>query len=122
MENSFEWTKDIGEIPEIKYPITKDYIPETLEWCKHHYVPPIDRYITCCDFGNNDGMNGACHWCLEMTPYQFEMCWDATSVDSYMRMNGWSKEKAINFIEDYKQCNFEKYKKYRDKEFNGYEI
>ena len=67
MENSFEWTKDIGEIPEIKYPVTKDFIPETLEWCKHHYVPPMDMYITCCDFGNNDGMNGSCHWCLEMT-------------------------------------------------------
>ena len=25
-------------------------------------------------------MNGSCHWCLEMTPYQFEMCWDADGV------------------------------------------
>ena len=112
MENSFEWTKDIGEIPEIKYPVTKDFIPETLEWCKHHYVPPMDMYITCCDFGNNDGMNGSCHWCLEMTPYQFEMCWDATSVNNYRRIKGWSKEKAISFIEDYKQGNFKKCKEY----------
>lgn len=61
---------------------------------------------------HNDGMNGSCHWCLEMTPYQFEMCWDATSVNSYRRMKGWSKEKAVSFIEDYKQGNFEKCKKY----------
>ena len=82
----------------------------------------MDMYIICCDFGNNDGMNGSCHWCLEMTPYQFEMCWDATSVNNYIHVKGWSKEKASNFIEDYKQGNFEKCKKYRDQEFNGYEI
>lgn len=112
MENSFEWTKDIGEILKIKYPVTKDFIPETLEWCKRYYVPPMDTYITCCNFGNNDGTDGSCHWCLEMTPYQFEMCWDATSVNDYMSMYGWSKEKAISFIEDCKQSDFKKCKKY----------
>lgn len=57
MENGFDWS-GIQEVPEIRYPVIKDYIPETLEWCKQHYTPPMDRYITCRDFGNNDGMDG----------------------------------------------------------------
>lgn len=50
--------------------MNKNYIPETLEQCKQHYIPPVKQY------GHLDGMNGACHWCKEMCPYQFEMCWD----------------------------------------------
>lgn len=52
------------------------FVPETLDWCKKHYVPLIKQYISCNEFGYCDGMNGSCHWCREMTPYQWEMCRD----------------------------------------------
>lgn len=60
--------------------IDYNFIPETLEWCRKHYVPPIEKHISCKYFGNCDGMNGSYHWCLEMTPYQWEMCSDETRV------------------------------------------
>jgi hypothetical protein len=45
-------------------------VPETLDWCASHYVPPIKDHIHCPDFGKLDWMDGSCHWCLEMYPYQ----------------------------------------------------
>lgn len=85
----------------------RDFVPETLSWCRQHYVPKFDRYITCEDFGHTDAMNGSCWWCMEMTPYQWHMCCDETWLRSLMRSFGnvpsRSKEDAIQFIEEYKQ-------------------
>lgn len=85
----------------------RDFVPETLSWCRKHYVPKVDRYITCKEFGHSDGMDGACWWCMEMTPYQWHMCCDETwlrsltrTIDKTPRMN---KNEGIEFIEQYKQ-------------------
>lgn len=84
-----------------------DYVPETLDWCQRHYVPPVKKYINCEEFGHPDGMNGSCHWCLEMCPYQWEMCHDEDWVRGLLsplarkQMN--TREEAIEFIEAYKQ-------------------
>ena len=53
--------------------IDYNFVPEKLEWCRKHYVPPIEKHISCKDFGNCDSMDGSCHWCREMTPYQWYM-------------------------------------------------
>ena len=60
--------------------MSEDFVPETLTWCRHHYVPPVERFISCKEFGNIDGMDGGCWWCMEMTPYQWHMCSDETHV------------------------------------------
>lgn len=90
--------------------INFDFVPETIKWCKQHYTPPIKRYIECPEFGNVDWMNGSCHWCHEMTPYQCEMCRDESWVRSllspYARIPAKTREEAAEFIEDYKQTNF----------------
>lgn len=85
----------------------RDFVPETLSWCRKHYVPKVDRYITCKEFGHSDGMDGACWWCMGMTPYQWHMCCDETwlrrltrTIDKTPRMN---KNEGIEFIEQYKQ-------------------
>lgn len=62
--------------------MNNDFVPECILQCKAHYVPPNKKYITCRDFGNPDGMNGGCHWCLEMTPYQWYMCSDESFLRS----------------------------------------
>ena len=84
-----------------------NFIPETLEWCKRHYVPPIEEYIRCPDFGNVDWMNGSCHWCLEMCPYQCEMCRDESWVRGLLspaaRIQAKTRKEAAEFIESYKQ-------------------
>ena len=86
--------------------IDYNFIPETLEWCRKHYVPPIKKHISCKDFGDCDGMNGSCHWCREMTPYQWEMCSDETWVKNLLRPlsrnSAKTREEAIEFIERYK--------------------
>ena len=83
------------------------FIPETLDWCKRNYVPKVDRFINCNDFGNMDGMDGSCHWCLHMTPYQWEMCNDEKHIRGLLRENSCGKcqtrEEAIEFIQKYKQ-------------------
>lgn len=82
-------------------------VPETLTWCRQHYVPPVQKFITCQEFGNIDGMNGGCWWCMEMTPYQWHMCSDESWVRGLLspiackRKN--SRAAAIEFIEQYKQ-------------------
>lgn len=81
--------------------MNKNFVPETLEQCKQHYIPPINQYISCSEFGNSDGMNGSCHWCKEMCPYQFEMCRDESWIQSLMKNK--SREDAEKFIEYYKQ-------------------
>lgn len=78
---------------------------ETLEQCKAHYVNKVDKYISCGEFGHIDGMDGACWWCKEMTPYQFEMCSDASWLKSLMN-GGMTEEEAIKFIEDRKQKDY----------------
>ena len=81
------------------YPVSQNYIPESLEFCRTHYIPPIARYISCECFGRNDGTNGGCHWCLEMTPYQWYMYSDEQDVQHAMRNYDFSYEDAIRFVE-----------------------
>ena len=87
--------------------IDYNFVPETLEWCRKHYVPPIKKYISCKYFGNCGGMNGSCYWCLEMTPYQWEMCSDETRVKNLLRSlsrdSVKTREEAAEFIERRKQ-------------------
>lgn len=78
-----------------------NFVPETLEQCKQHYIPPVEKYISCDEFGRSDGMNGSCHWCKEMCPYQFEMCRDESWLKGLIRNK--TRKEAIEFIEEYKQ-------------------
>lgn len=87
--------------------IDLNFVPETLNWCQKHYVPPIQKHITCNAFGHNDGTDGSCWWCKEMCPYQWEMCMDETWVRGLLspaaRIQAKTREEAIEFIETYKQ-------------------
>lgn len=86
----------------------KDFIPETLTWCRQHYVPPVKEHIHCPDFGKTDGTNGSCWWCMEMTPYQWHMCQDESWVKGLLspcaRVQHSNREDAIAFIEKHKQA------------------
>lgn len=86
-----------------------DFVPETLDWCKSHYVPPVQKYITCTDFGHTDAMNGSCWWCMEMTPYQWYMCQDESWVRSLLgdlsKLKNKNRAEAISFVDGYKQQN-----------------
>lgn len=77
--------KKIGNITE--------QIPETLTWCRKHYVPPVQKFITCQNFGNINGMSGGCWWCMEMTPYQWHMCSDESWVRSLLRSTACKQKK-----------------------------
>lgn len=81
-------------------------VPETLMQCRNHYNPPVQRFISCGQFGKLDCMDGGCYWCMEMTPYQWHMCIDESWVRELLspssRMHTNSREEAINFIENYK--------------------
>ena len=87
--------------------IDYNFVPETLDWCEKHYVPPISRYISCDAFGHSDGMSGGCWWCKEMTPYQWHMCKDESWVRGLLspvaRIPKDTREHAAEFIEEYKQ-------------------
>ena len=87
--------------------INYDFIPETLEWCEQHYVPPIKEHINCEQFGNIDWMDGGCHWCRDMYPYQCQMCRDESWVKGLLspaaRIQVKTREEAAEFIEAYKQ-------------------
>ena len=87
--------------------MSRIYIPETLEDCKTHYLPPNPDYIHCLNFGNIDGMNGTCHWCREMTPYMWWMCSDASWLSRLLLSPAKtcfaSKEDAIAHIDFWKQ-------------------
>lgn len=89
--------------------MNNEFVPETLTWCRQHYVPPVKEHIHCPDFGKSDGTNGSCWWCKEMTPYQWHMCSDETWVrgllSSTARILCKSREEACQFIEGYKQRN-----------------
>ena len=84
-------------------------IPDTLEQCRCHYVPPIQQYITCRGFGNCDGMDGGCWYCMELTPYQWHMCsdekWIRGLLSPFARISVKTREEAVDFIEKYKQRN-----------------
>ena len=84
-------------------------VPETLDWCRKHYTPPVEEHIHCPDFGKSDGTNGGCWWCMEMTPYQWYMCSDETWVRGLLsptaRVKYKTREEAAAFIEDSKQKN-----------------
>lgn len=87
--------------------VSLDFVPETLQWCQEHYVPPIDRFITCKEFGHTDGMDGSCHWCMEMRPYEWWMCQDESHLRGLLspaaKIQFENREKAAAFIEKYKQ-------------------
>ncbi len=85
----------------------REFVPETLTWCRQHYVPPVKEHIHCPDFGKSDGMNGSCWWCMEMTPYQWHMCQDESWVRGLLspvaRIKHEDRADAIKFIEEHKQ-------------------
>ena len=84
-----------------------NFVPETLEWCTTHYTPPIKAYINCPGFGNSDGTVGFCWHCMEMTPYQHEMCrdesWMRSLLSPYSAFHCKTREEAAEFIENNKQ-------------------
>lgn len=92
------------------------YVPETMAQSKSHYNPPNMPFISCRGFGHCDGMNGSCHWCMEMTPYQFEMCRDESWVRSLLKHK--SKEEAIKFIDEYKQKHYGRKYYWKDADFD----
>lgn len=83
---------------------------ETLDQCRRNYCYPVKKYISCDDFGHVDGTNGSCHWCLEMTPYQWEMCsdesWKRSMLSPIGKMHGRTEEEATRFINEYKHKHF----------------
>ena len=87
--------------------IDYNFVPETLDWCNTNYVPPVKEHITCKDFGNLDWMNGSCYWCLEMYPYQCQMCrdenWVRTLMSPLSKFPKATREEAAEFIQKYKQ-------------------
>lgn len=87
--------------------VDSNFVPPNLDWCREHYVPPIEKHISCGEFGDCDSMDGSCHWCREMTPYQWYMCCDETWIKSLLRFSSHNPEKtrkeASEFIEQYKQ-------------------
>lgn len=86
--------------------IDEHIVPETLHWCREHYVPPVKEYMVPCEyFGNCDGMSGGCWWCMEMMPYRWHMCQDEGWISGLTSRGKMSREKAIDFIEEYKQRN-----------------
>lgn len=84
-----------------------NFVPETLTWCRQHYVPPVKEHIHCPSFGKSDGTDGGCWWCMEMTPYQWHMCQDESWVTGLLspcaRVKHKDRADAIKFIEEYKQ-------------------
>jgi len=76
---------------------------ETLEQCANNYCKPILKYISCEKFGETDGMDGSCHWCMEMTPYQWYMCSDYARVTRLLKKppfgRGYPIERAIEFVQ-----------------------
>ena len=78
---------------------------ETLEQCETQYLPPVPRFISCPSFGQSDGMDGSCHWCKEMTPYQFykktlvvtEAVVDAMAFMSILYLKG-ERYKKYNYL------------------------
>jgi hypothetical protein len=87
--------------------IDYNFIPETLDWCTKHYTPPIKHYIICSNFGKCDGMDGSCWHCMEVTPYQHEMCSDETWLTGLLSPDACkhcdTREEAAEFIESHKQ-------------------
>lgn len=98
--------------PEQKYPKEEGYVPETLDWCKIHYVPVSIKHIHCTDFGDRDRMDEGRRWCMEMTPYQWHMCVDETWLQSLIKSSGGvkgkSRKESALFIENYKNSSFKK--------------
>lgn len=83
-----------------------NYVPENIEWCTRHYVPPVSAHISCPSFGHCDGTDGSCHWCMEMTPYQHIMCSDETWLRSLLVRGVFnSKIGAIAFIDTRKRVS-----------------
>ena len=80
------------------------YIPETLHWCREHYVPPVKEHIHCHKFGNTNGIDGSCRWCMEMEPYQWHMYQDASTMN-ILRNKNISIRDAIDLIEARKQVH-----------------
>lgn len=83
---------------------------KTLTQCDNNYCKTILKYISCERFGELDGMDGSCHWCCEMTPYQWHMCHDFSWVSSLMKYppfgKGYTKQQAIDHIQWIKSGNY----------------
>jgi hypothetical protein len=77
---------------------------------KTKYNPPDYNQINCISFGHLDGMNGCCHYCLEETPYQWEMCsdesWKRGLMSEISKIPNCTEEQAIEFINNYKRKYF----------------
>jgi len=76
---------------------------ETLEQCENNYCRPVLKYISCEDFGKIDGMDGSCHFCKEMTPYQWHMCSDSSRIAQLSKKppfgRGYPTARAIEFVQ-----------------------
>jgi hypothetical protein len=91
---------------------------ETIDQCKKEYLPPVEKYISCSEFGHMDGMCGSCHWCLEMTPYQWYMCSDKGDFDRIKAKNPEYTDKDIaKQIEARKKRDYTKYWKLIDLQY-----
>lgn len=90
-----------------------DHIPETLVECERSYVPKIDKYISCEEFGNTDGMSGGCQWCSEMTPYQWYMCQDYDRLHRILRDWNVTEDEAAMLIDRNKKELHEHYQRDR---------
>ena len=102
----------IGTEHKLKNKIDLTVVPETLDWCDTHFVPAIKEHITCKRFGKPDGMDGGCHWCAEMTPYQFKMCGDEYHANNLLSPLACRRQNTIEEAREYVQehkiiCDFE---------------
>lgn len=87
--------------------VPQTLVPESLTWCRKHYVAPNRKFINCKAFGCMDATNGDCWRCMEMTPYQWHMCSDESWVRGLLSPTARGRQKsraeAVKFIEQYKQ-------------------
>lgn len=79
--------------------MNKGFVPESIEWCNHNFVPKNDDFISCPSFGKIDIKNRVCWWCLEMLPYQWYMCCDENNKNKLVK-DGMTEQQAI--VEIYK--------------------
>lgn len=75
---------------------------DTVEQCSANHCKLILKYVSCEHFGKIDGMDGSCHTCKEITPYQFHMCSDFKWELTLMLEKGYTQGEAIDFIQKYK--------------------
>lgn len=89
------------------------FVPHSLEEAHTHYCPPNDDIIKCRQFGWYEPTKRECGYCIQLHPYEAEMCADAVRLRELKQTNPLMKhnnELAINFINEYKA----KYGRWRD--------